>query len=211
MGLTDAAPDRIFDFALARYNSDGSLDTTFGSEGKVTTSFGSSDAFGTGAVLQPDGRVIVVGQNLTPDSGFNFALVRYNNDGSLDTSFGDNGRISTDMGGGDDIAWSVLRQPDGKVVLAGTSQLHFALARYQVGNLTTELTIDIKPGSQTNDVNPKSRGRMDVAVLSTPEFDALEQIDRTALHFGRTGEEESLHSCQEKGRDVNHDGLQDLI
>ena len=211
VGVTDAAPDRIFDFALARYNSDGSLDTTFGIEGKVTTSFGSGDAFGAGAVLQPDGRIIVVGQNLTPDSGFNFALARYNDDGSLDTSFGDTGRISTDMGGGDDIAWSVLLQPDGKVVLAGTSQLNFALARYYLGNLTREVTIDIKPGSQTNHVSPGSRGRMHVAVLSTPEFDALAQIDRTSLQFGRTGEEESLHSCKEKGRDVNHDGLQDLI
>jgi competence ComEA-like helix-hairpin-helix protein len=211
VGLTDAAPDRIFDFALARYNSDGSLDTTFGIEGKVTTSFGSHDAFGAGAVLQPDGRIIVVGQNLTPDSGFNFALARYNNDGSLDTSFGDNGRISTDMGGGDDIAWSVLLQPDGKVVLAGTSQLNFALARYPAQGQAIEVTIDIKPGSDTNHINPNSRGRTNVAILSTPEFDALAMIDRTTLRFGRTGEEESLHSCKEKGRDVNRDGLRDLI
>jgi competence ComEA-like helix-hairpin-helix protein len=211
VGLTDAEPDRIFDFALARYNSDGSLDTTFGIEGKVTTSFGSSDAFGAGAVLQPDGRIIVVGQNLTPDSGFNFALARYNNDGSLDTSFGDNGRISTDMGGGDDIAWSVLLQPDGKIVLAGTSQLNFALARYPAQEQAIEVTIAIKPGSDTNHINPNSRGRTNVAILSTPEFDALAMIDRTTLRFGRTGEEESLHSCKEKGRDVNRDGLRDLI
>ena len=211
VGLTDAEPDRIFDFALARYNSDGSLDTTFGIEGKVTTSFGSSDAFGAGAVLQPDGRIIVVGQNLTPDSGFNFALARYHSDGSLDTGFGDNGTISTDLGGGDDIAWAVVLQPDGKAVLAGTSQLNFALARYLVQEQAIEVTIDIKPGSDTNHINPNSPGRINVAILSTPEFDALAMIDRTTLRFGRTGEEEGLHSCKEKGRDVNRDGLRDLI
>ena len=211
VGLTDAAPDRIFDFALARYNSDGSLDTTFGVEGRVTTSFGSGDAFGTAAVLQPDGRIIVVGQNLTPDSGFNFALARYHSDGSLDTGFGDNGTISTDLGGGDDIAWAVVLQPDGKAVLAGTSQLNFALARYLVQEQAIEVTIDIKPGSDTNHINPNSRGRTNVAILSTPEFDALAMIDRRTLRFGRTGEEESLHSCKEKGRDDNSDGLRDLI
>jgi hypothetical protein len=74
-----------------------------------------------------------------------------------------------------------------------------------------QVTIDIKPGSQANHVNPKSRGRIHVAILSTPEFDALTRIDRTTLRFGRTGAEESLHSCKEKGGDVNHDGLRDWI
>jgi len=211
VGITDAAPDRIFDFALARYNSDGSLDTTFGSEGKVTTRFGSGDAFGLATALLSDGRIVVVGQNLTPDAGFNFALARYHSDGSLDTSFGVDGRISTDMNGGDDRGQSVLLQPDGRIVVAGQSSQDFALARYNLGDSAQEVAIDIRPGSQTNQVNPGSRGRLHVAVLSTPEFDALAQIDRASLRFGRTGEEESLHSCKEKGRDVNRDGLQDLI
>ena len=74
-----------------------------------------------------------------------------------------------------------------------------------------EVAIDIKPDSQRNHVNPRSRGRINVAILSTPEFDAYAMMDGTSLTFGRTGDENSLLECKAKGRDVNHDGLRDLI
>jgi uncharacterized delta-60 repeat protein len=75
-------------FALTRYNSDGSLDNSFGSGGKVLTNFGSVDGKATGLVIQPDGKMLVVGiTDVSPD----VALARYNSDGSLDTSFGNAG------------------------------------------------------------------------------------------------------------------------
>jgi hypothetical protein len=147
--------------------------------------------------------------------GYTFALARYLPDGSLDIGFGTAGKITTDFGSGDSRAYAVLLPSDGRIVATGHSftgaSFDFALARYQVGGSPIEVTIDIKPGSRTNHVNPKSRGRIHVAILSTPEFDALTMIDRTTIRFGRTGEEESLHSCKEKGRDVNHDSLKDLV
>ena len=76
------------DFALARYNSDGSLDTTFGTGGKVTTGFGSNDAIAISVVIQPDGKIVVAGSNTASPTGSDYALARYNSDGSLDTSFG---------------------------------------------------------------------------------------------------------------------------
>ena len=200
----------FFNIALARYNSDGSLDTTFGVGGKVTTIFEDGDSFATAAALQPDGRIVVAG-NYLPLSGADFALARYNGDGSLDLSFGENGWISTDLGGEDDLASAMLLQPDGKILLAGTSQLDFAIARYDVESSGHEVSIDIKPNSQTNHVNPKSRGRIKVAILSTPDLDALTMIDRDTVRFGRTGTEESLLRCKKRGRDVNKDGLRDLV
>ena len=77
------------DFAVVRYNPDGSLDTTFGFGGKLTTPIGAGDDNANGVVLQPDGRIVVVGQSyntLTQD--FDFAMVRYNPDGSIDNSCG---------------------------------------------------------------------------------------------------------------------------
>jgi uncharacterized delta-60 repeat protein len=123
-------------FALARYNSDGSLDTSFGSGGLVTTSFGGSgDDLIQGMTLQPDGRIVAVGF-ATPVSGSaTFALARYNSDGSLDTSFGSGGLVTTSFLGMFDRAQSVAVQPDGRIVAAGFTQVgyldyNFALARY---------------------------------------------------------------------------------
>jgi PKD repeat protein len=72
-------------------------------------------------------------------------------------------------------------------------------------------TIDIKPGSQTNPINPRSSGKIPVVILSTPDFNAPLDVDRTSLTFGRTGNELSLVSCNRRGEDVNGDGLKDLV
>ena len=70
-----------------RYNTDGSLDTTFDSDGVVTTAIGSADDYANSVAIQSDGKIVVAGYS---DNGSNgdFALVRYNTDGSLDTTFG---------------------------------------------------------------------------------------------------------------------------
>ena len=71
--------------------------------------------------------------------------------------------------------------------------------------------IDIKPGSFPNSINPKSQGTTTVAILSTKEFDALREVNRNSLTFGRAGDEHSLAFCNKNGEDVNSDGLLDLI
>jgi uncharacterized repeat protein (TIGR01451 family) len=71
--------------------------------------------------------------------------------------------------------------------------------------------IDIKPGSYPNSINPKSKGNIPVAILSSATFDAPSQVEKTSLTFGRTGDEQSLAFCNPNGEDVNGDGLLDLI
>lgn len=73
------------------------------------------------------------------------------------------------------------------------------------------LNIDIKPGSTPNSINPKSKGKIPVAILSSVGFDATTLIDRTSLTFGRSGLEASLSFCNRGGEDVNGDGLLDLV
>ena len=100
-----------YDFALARYNTNGSLDPSFGSGGKVTTDFGGSDS-GLAMALQPDGKIVVVGgsclvvNNSCPDTSYKFALARYNGNGSLDTTCGSSGKVTTDLPGTTKQPWA---------------------------------------------------------------------------------------------------------
>jgi uncharacterized delta-60 repeat protein len=130
----------------------GDLDPTFGGDGLVTTDFGGTDPARAVAV-QSDGKIVVVG-----GSG-DFALARYNQDGSLDTGFGGDGTVTTDFGG-NDSANAVVVQPNGKIVAAGTSSSSFALARYnQDGSLDTGfgggdgLVTTAFPGSEGDEGN----------------------------------------------------------
>lgn len=88
-------------FALARYLDDGNLDTNFGNNGVVTTDFGDNViAYATGVGVQADGRIVAAGFPYIPPGAYRalFALARYNTDGSLDLSFGNEGRVVTRLG-----------------------------------------------------------------------------------------------------------------
>jgi uncharacterized delta-60 repeat protein len=124
------------DFALARYNANGTLDTTFGGDGKVTTEFGFGKAAALALALQVDGKMVVAGYFMDESDRdtFSFALARYNANGTLDASFSGDGKVTNDLAG---IAEALAIQPhDGRVVVAGNSYSDasdsdvFALARY---------------------------------------------------------------------------------
>jgi uncharacterized delta-60 repeat protein len=131
---------RPSDFGVARYNPDGSLDSSFSSDGRQTTPFGPFNDQAFGVALQGDGKIIAVGE-----AGGNFGLARYNPDGSLDSSFNLNGRQTTDFGGFD-RATGVAVQGDGKIVAVGfAAGGDFALARYNPnGSLDTSFSGDGK-------------------------------------------------------------------
>ncbi len=118
-------------FALTRLLEDGALDLTFGNNGVVTTTINQTST-GTSLILQTDGKLVVGGSTKPASHLTGFALARYNNDGSLDTTFGSNGIItdlpSTHIGG---IA-ALAQQSDGKLVAAGTHDQNFTLARYTI-------------------------------------------------------------------------------
>jgi uncharacterized delta-60 repeat protein len=143
--------------ALVRYNKDGSLDTTFGTGGKITT----TEILGIPSVvnalsIQSDGKIIAAGSsnfggNSFPSlpTGSDFGLVRYNENGSVDTTFGVQGKVATDLGLATDLntqhdyIYAVSLQPDGKIVVAGDSSVDYGypvvgLARYnRDGSLDT--------------------------------------------------------------------------
>jgi len=126
-----AGPSNTGEFAVARYRTDGSLDPTFSKNGKLTTPIAGGEGDEARSVaIQANGRIVVAGT----DSLRKFAVVRYRSNGALDPTFGGNGIVRTDMTRGDDIAYDLVIQADGKIVLVGgvgQPQPTFGLARYR--------------------------------------------------------------------------------
>ena len=128
----DSSNGADYDFAVARYNDDGSLDTTFGAGGIVITQV-SPERIATvyALAIQSDGKIVAAGRSnkITDDD---FAVARYDDDGSLDTTFGAGGIVITPVEGGisPDRVQALAIQADGKIVAAGYSSSHFALVRY---------------------------------------------------------------------------------
>ena len=137
-------------FALARYNANGSLDTSFDGDGKLTTDFFGSGNYGNSITLQSDGKILMAGSAFNGSGGQDFALARYNANGSLDTSFDGDGKLTTDFFGSGDQVRSITLQADGKILVAGiadngSGRQDFALARYNAnGSLDTSFDGDGK-------------------------------------------------------------------
>ncbi len=119
-------------FLLVSYKIDGTLDNAFGIHGGVTTPFpGNILARAFAVALQRNGDIVAVGQTARTDTGSSdFALVRYNPDGSVDTTFGNSGFVSTAFGSSVAFANTVLIQIDGKIIAVGNSDNGTTLARY---------------------------------------------------------------------------------
>ena len=115
------------EFCVVRYNADGTLDTGFGTGGKAVTDFGAGTHDEINALaVQPDGRIVTVGQAYNISNGVTeIALARYNADGTPDTGFGvtGTGRMKPAIGivSGGTKANGVTLQADGKIVIAGTA------------------------------------------------------------------------------------------
>ncbi|MEP6950756.1 MAG: T9SS type A sorting domain-containing protein [Ginsengibacter sp.] len=183
-------------FAVARYNPDGSPDMSFKGKGQVITDFGfkvppgmgETDSIGihqqyaTSIGIQANGK-IVVGGYASNGSDFDFAIARYNINGNLDNTFGNNGKQTTKIGSSDDFGYSLVIENDGKIILAGYTTVgtnnHFAIVRYNIngspdstfngnGKQTANLGSDLQIG---NSVAIQGDGKIVVAgyTLSGPD------------------------------------------
>ena len=134
-GFSYRSSEENSDVALARYNTDGTFDTSFGEGGKVVTTVRAAADQALSIALQLDGKIVVAGYvATTQNAGKDFLVVRYNANGTLDTSFGTVGKaitpITVGFSGSDDLAYDVAIQPDGKIVAAGTAGIYSAIVRY---------------------------------------------------------------------------------
>jgi uncharacterized delta-60 repeat protein len=138
------------DFALARYNTDGSLDTSFSCDGKQSTDFAGNDDGANGVAVQSDGRIVVAGNSFSQATANDFAVARYNTDGSLDTGFSGDGKQTVSFGA-TDVANDLVIQNDGSIVLAGYTEVSalnsdFAVARIEGGGGSASQPEDCGPG-----------------------------------------------------------------
>jgi uncharacterized delta-60 repeat protein len=148
----------VRDIAMARYNTDGSLDTSFDSDGKLTTDIG-DDLVGS-MRIQPDGKIVVCGQSVTTQNTLvAFMSARYNPDGSLDNSYNGNGKVLTELPDRVGKANTAFIRPDGKIILAGHANTFnvadFAVLRYEAnGILDTTFNGDgiavVEPGNSAD-------------------------------------------------------------
>ena len=162
------------DFALARHNSDGSLDGSFGIDGKVTTSFTGANTQARDIALQSDGKIVVGGiLNRGPGASYTFALTRYFQDGTLDTTFGTNGWVTTNFYAENDNfepsdqLSAIAIQEDGAIVALGSTLPpngfgEFAAVRYQP-NGTLDRTFGSQ-GKRTIDFFGSSDGGRGIAI-----------------------------------------------
>ena len=115
-------PIQIEQLALVRYRADGTLDTGFGTGGKLRTDVGGSDTGSDQAfsvAIQPNGKIVAGGFSEAREGDDDFAVVRYDGAGNLDSRFGTDGRVLIDFGSVSDKAFGIVLQPDGKIVAAG--------------------------------------------------------------------------------------------
>jgi uncharacterized delta-60 repeat protein len=205
-------------FGLARYGNDGSLDASFGERGTVRTDFG-GQPFGLDLVyesaadvlVQPDGRIIAAGRAVqygASGRAEDFALARYNADGSLDPSFDGDGRVITAFGAGTGMAnvrggtAAVARQSDGKILAAGSAlneqaESRIALARYLPdGRLDASFDSDGRaitdiPNTQeqATAIGVQADGRIVIAVAGTGDLTLARYLASGSLDpsFGEAG------------------------
>jgi uncharacterized delta-60 repeat protein len=106
---------------LIRYRTDGSLDATFGVGGKVEHGIGQADGGISAIQLQPDGKIVACGIATSNNFSREFAVVRYNSDGSVDATFGVSGFVLFDFASSYDFPFALGIQSDGKIVVGGST------------------------------------------------------------------------------------------
>jgi uncharacterized delta-60 repeat protein len=155
-------------FALARHNTDGTPDSTFSSDGRATTDLTPKLDGANSVTIDGNGRIVAAGVVGIGGSDPKFALVRYNLDGTLDTSFSGDGKVTRNFSRHYDSARAVAIDPDGRIVVAGTVNWgpnpNFGVARYNLdGSLDTSFSGD---GKLTIDVSGRSDAGLEMAIQS---------------------------------------------
>jgi uncharacterized delta-60 repeat protein len=181
------------DYALVRYNGNGALDATFGTGGKVTTDFqGPVSVSASAAALQADGRLLIVGT-----AGSELIVVRYNADGTVDTGFGTRGEVQTDLGAYASAAGIVV-QPNGKIIVAGSADQHFVLARYKAdGSLDNafgnggKVSTDAGTNDTATSLALQADGKIIVVGQSYPPGGTTDGVTVTVARYNADGSPDS--------------------
>ncbi|WP_166437071.1 T9SS type A sorting domain-containing protein [Niastella caeni] len=123
------------DFCVMRFNADGSFDNTFGTGGKVTTPIGAGNDEGTNVALQNDGKIVVTGSSFNASGNTDYVVLRYTATGVVDSTFGTNGIVITDINAYDIPEGIAINSTTGAITIAGTSNSDYSLlGTHHTGN-----------------------------------------------------------------------------
>jgi uncharacterized delta-60 repeat protein len=172
--------DGFEEFALARYEPDGSPDQTFGGDGSVVGDFNGQGGMANAIAIQADGKIVLAGE--ADDQHYDDAgLARYNPDGSPDTTFSGDGSMNVSVTGEDDEARGVVVQPNGKIVVALYSYYGAVLHR-----LEADGTYDRSFGSGGTVENPDVPAYKDLVIQEDGKIVALNYRDLARRMWGVT-------------------------
>jgi uncharacterized delta-60 repeat protein len=166
--------------ALARYNPDGSLDTSFGAGGKVVNDFGQGlESYALEVIIQPDGKIIVAGE-----SSYEFLVARYNSNGAPDAAFGNGGFTLINFSSNWDHGRDAVLQADGKIILVGIAEMNYYAPydSFAVARVNPDGSLDQSFGNAGKFVMA-DRGDLEAAVL---------QSDGKLIALGTSGEDFEL-------------------
>jgi uncharacterized delta-60 repeat protein len=197
--------------ATLRYNSDGTLDTTFGIAGKVLSQYFSTDSYGEDMLLQQDGKIVVVGTTKDALSKNIMLAIRYNPNGTIDTSFDIDGMVTIDFIGNATDCSSITQQPDGKLLLTGTNNAigssKIVIVRLNTdGSLDTNFDTDGKQSSIIATCNAfaiKVQADGKIVVAGTIEYQGSR--DFIVLRYNNDGSVDTTFSSD--GVVINNVGL----
>jgi len=143
IAIGEAYNTSSFDFSAARFNTDGSIDPTFGDGGKTTVNFNNYNDFGRNATMQNDGKILIAGAAKNSNGNSSIALLRLNADGSPDGTFGTAGKTTLTISGiADDYAEEVILLANGKILVGGYTAGDFLVMRFN-SNGTPDQTFGI--------------------------------------------------------------------
>lgn len=196
-------PRLAYDFAVVRLNTDGSFDNTYGNNGVTTTQIVDEANYANGLVIQADDKVVLAGRTVKLFD-YDFAMIRFNTDGTLDNTFGNGGKVSTDNDGKEDHGYAIALQPDNKIILAGHSysaggnDSEIVVARYTdetlgvADNLNVEFRLYPNPANDYITITSKDASvNYEVAIFDvlgksviTSEIEKVGRIDVSSLAAG---------------------------
>lgn len=210
------------DIAVTRYNTNGSLDSTFSKDGIMQTDLGLSEDNGKAVVIQKDGKIVVAGSTYNY-ANTDFVVIRYNADGTLDKSFNSTGILTANIGGNDEASGVALQQ-NGKIVVAGSmykfddydySNTDMATACFNTngtpdntfGNNGIVIT-DLGNNDQSNAVAIESNGKIVIAGVSNSRFAVVRYTSDGSLDT--TFSQNGISTVSSKGRNAIENSVQDI-
>ena len=195
------------DFAVLRLNVDGTLDATFGADGVATVDFNGIGDDANVVLLQPDGKIVAAGSAETSEANFDIALARFNGNGTLDTTFGTDGRATLDLGGGHEFAAGAVLVQGGRIVVAGTSDANVdydvVFARFNADGILdttfgTNGSVRVDTNGQHNQANwltQQADGKLIACGLVAPEPDSDFNGDMQAVRVSANGVVDNVWRC----------------